>query len=247
MNHGLYYCDTTHLSLGAGPTFKFRWLRLQPNSLPLEIVDCQTITNEFNDDYTHVELKVGNSVPMKTLRYRHRCGETGFDYFSANEQGHPPDVEMLSLLRWVMGDGWTWDNKSISFVSFDERLPHIAYPCDFYANKGKFAPALSFHSPTGKMREMFIQASKCAAISQNSLNESPIWRFYGLRGQDKLDALLQLMAECRMIINWHYSYGCNPIVMATDIEAVLLNFKLACERLSVPLHLVNSESNLPEW
>jgi hypothetical protein len=184
----------------------------------------KTDINEFGDRYSEIEIEypVRNGDPAIELRYRHCAGNTGFEYFSLNEYGDLPDTEAKCLLDWLLKDSWTWNSSTREYMSYNNERRNLAYPLDFFSSRAKETNAIAFHKP-----------DSLAVLRTENVQ--------------KIEELLSIAANCRMVSVWQPAYGENPVVFSRNMHSVLENITKQCVKINVLLTRVESQSGLPEW
>jgi hypothetical protein len=229
MTNGLFYCDAAKVSFGSNDTCRFNWEPSIFFEASPQIISTRIGENEFGDRYTDIGLRYSPrlGVPIVAVRYQHRAGNTGFEYFTKNEYGNPPDREAEAMLDWLLRDAWTWDAETGLFVSYEQRRPDLSYPLDFFINVERGKNALAIHTP-----------SHPPAVEE-SLNNA--------EGVQKLSAMLSLAKECRMISVWQPAYGENPVLVAENMKSALNEIAEHCRQNGLIVRQVKSELELPEW
>jgi hypothetical protein len=251
MEHGLFFCDASSITLGSSGTFTLHWNPKDHLDDPLEILSSDLVKDEFGDESTvvHLAYPKNHGVPIKKMRYRNRCGETGFADFTT-PQGASADEEVRRLFWSLMDDAWTWDIRLGRFVSFAEQKFKLSYPNEFLVNRPPRGPRLAFHSPDAKMLETFEHAAVGSPEREESdkvRGSPPATGGYGLYGIDALSKLLSTITSCRAITNWQAAYGDNPVLVAANIQEVLKWLAELCRAEPVPLRMVSDENSLPAW
>lgn len=229
MSNGLYYCDATRVRLGSQSDYVITWVAATASSHPLRIVSTSDRIDEFGD--LHFDIGVQylpeRGIPMVSVRYSHRAGNTGFDHFSCNEYGEQADPEAGEILDWLLQDAWTWDARLGRLVSYEQRRLSLSYPLGFFATSEKGAIPLGFHS---------LKNPRTFARREHEMG----------RGTDAA-RLLELAQECRLITIWQPAYGENPILLAENMQQELVALNERCRLAGVNVKKVETEAELPEW
>lgn len=249
MIHGLFYCDATEFSMGSCGVYEFIWRGVPAGGAPVQI----ETSKEGADGLFHYAQIVAayaavEGVPIQKFRYRNRNRTTGFE--EGTFEGVGTDEEVKRFFWWMMEDGWTWSTTRRQFVYFAKEKSRFTYPAEFYADRTRDMPVVSFHSPTDRMREMFTQAvlfHQRQGGSHDTLDEPAVTSFLHTQGVQALRTLLGLLSECEMIVIWQFAYGVNPVIIAADMHGTLRRFGAWCREANLPFTRVRTEDQLPEW
>lgn len=248
MSNGLYYCNTSRLSFGLDDVYEFNW-RVDSSLAFPKIINFETKKDDFSDNLVNVTIAIPNdwSIPIKTFRYKHKAGDTGFNSFMSNAYGDLADSEPEFILLWLMQRAWTWNDSIKRYVHFAERRDNLNHPLEFISTSSRTYPKITFHSPSNYLLNVFSDCSQNLKDSVGNIIKSPTQGILQSSGIERIEFLLQLLTDCDTIAFWVFAYGDNPIFCSSKMRQLLKDINRCCKSLDIPLVEVKNESNLPEW
>lgn len=189
------------------------------------------IFEAFADEYGDAGFRIGipdsltGECACRKIRFKHRCGEVGFDAFSSGGvDGSASDEEASILLRQICKGGYTLDWESTGYVS----------AMDADDVDGLFASR-----PSGKPK-VVIRGRREALIS-------PSKRWGEMSLDDLVIALFDLVRSGAVVLIWESAYGSNPVVLSREIDSFIDGISGFCRSLGVSIQEVLAEADLPEW